>query len=87
MKRVSKSTTVNRDHDSKPQGLQRLEWRMFVEPEVAQERLNICWACPNLNSIRVCKKCWCLMPIKTKLAVMACPEGRWKAEPNYVYKE
>ncbi len=87
MKRMEKSTTVVRNLDSKPEGLARVEWRMFVNKETAQERMNVCWACPNLNSVRVCRKCWCLMPVKTKLAAMSCPLGYWTAESNYVHTE
>jgi len=86
LKRIEKSTTVVRDRNKQPEGLREMQWRMFVDHETAQERMNVCWACPNLNSVRVCRKCWCLMPVKTKIAAMSCPLGHWPAEPNYVYK-
>ena len=45
-----------------------------------KERMEICKACPHLNSLRMCGKCGCFMPAKTKLAWASCPIGKWEAE-------
>lgn len=44
----------------------------------AEERLNICKACPELIQLTSqCKKCGCFMSIKTKLESAKCPIGKW----------
>jgi hypothetical protein len=43
-----------------------------------EKRLNICKACPELISgINQCKKCGCLMNLKTTLPHAECPLGKW----------
>jgi hypothetical protein len=50
----------------------------YVEKEVADERFKICQTCPFLiKATKQCKKCGCLMELKTKLAHAACPIGKW----------
>ena len=53
---------------------------MFVEQEIADERLKICKNCPQLSTASICKICNCVMPIKTKLAFAACPLNLWSAQ-------
>lgn len=53
---------------------------MFVEQEIADERLKICKNCPQLSTASICKICNCIMPIKTKLAYAACPLNLWSAQ-------
>lgn len=49
-----------------------------VSDEVQQERLEICKACPELIKLTSqCKKCGCIMNLKTKLKEAACPIGKW----------
>jgi phage regulator Rha-like protein len=49
-----------------------------VANEVSDQRLNICKSCPELiKTINQCKKCGCLMNIKTKIATAECPLGKW----------
>jgi hypothetical protein len=46
--------------------------------EKAEERFNICKACPELVKItKQCKKCGCFMAAKTKLENAVCPLGKW----------
>lgn len=41
-------------------------------------RMDICNACPELIDLtKQCKKCGCIMPLKTKLKAAACPIGKW----------
>jgi hypothetical protein len=49
-----------------------------LSDEKAEERYSICKACPELIKLtKQCKKCGCLMSAKTKLALAACPIGKW----------
>lgn len=58
-------------------------WHMLTdEPraseEKAQERMSICLSCPELIKItHQCKKCGCIMNLKTKLENATCPIGKW----------
>jgi hypothetical protein len=45
---------------------------------VATIRYEICQACPELIQLtKQCKKCGCLMHLKTKLEKATCPLGKW----------
>jgi hypothetical protein len=51
------------------------EW---ADEEVAKERFSICKGCPELIKLTSqCKKCGCLMKVKTKLEKAVCPLGKW----------
>ena len=59
-------------------------WDLFnkkiqrVTEEIANERFEICKACPQLIKLtNQCKKCGCLMHAKTKLPNASCPIGKW----------
>ena len=48
--------------------------------EIAEQRFDVCKACPELIRItKQCKKCGCFMNLKVKLAAAACPIGKWEA--------
>ena len=50
----------------------------FVPEDVMQSRLDICKACPELIKLtNQCKKCGCLMHLKTKVPHATCPLGKW----------
>lgn len=50
----------------------------FVSKEVAQERYDICKACPELiKATKQCTKCGCFMKAKVKLAKAECPIHKW----------
>ena len=51
----------------------------LVPDHIAEERMNICKACPNLTEWNRCSECGCFMTLKTKLAVASCPlpEKKW----------
>lgn len=68
-------------------------WDLFnknlgrVETEVAEERFNICKACPQLiQATNQCKECGCLMHMKTKLPNAECPLNKW-GQVRISYKE
>lgn len=69
-------------------------FEIFVKKEVAEARLAVCEACPNYNTpIQfMCGRCACIMPMKTKLAMVNCPEDRWahiavEIDPSSVHEE
>ena len=46
--------------------------------EVKQERLLICKKCPEYVELTsMCKKCGCIMELKTRLENVVCPIGKW----------
>jgi hypothetical protein len=46
--------------------------------ELASSRFEICNSCPEFIKLTTqCKKCGCLMSIKTKLELAVCPIGKW----------
>ena len=48
------------------------------DPKIAENRLEICKACPELIQLTTqCKKCGCFMAAKTKLKGAECPLGKW----------
>lgn len=50
----------------------------YVNEDVAEERLTICKACPELiQPSTICKKCGCFMNFKVKLARATCPLKKW----------
>jgi len=50
----------------------------WADEEKSKERFSICTACPELIKLTSqCKKCGCIMSIKTKLEAAKCPIGKW----------
>jgi hypothetical protein len=48
-------------------------------------RMTICNACPHLlNITKQCKKCGCIMPLKTKLNLAECPIQKWEKNKNLI---
>ena len=55
-----------------------LSSEMRTTYESASDRLKICLECPELiQATKQCKKCGCLMTLKTKLSNAVCPLGKW----------
>jgi hypothetical protein len=49
-----------------------------LEASISEERLQICRGCEHFISLTSqCKKCGCLMNLKTKLPNAYCPIGQW----------
>lgn len=49
-----------------------------VDEQAAQERMDVCLACPELIGLtKQCKQCGCLMVGKVKLRDAVCPIGKW----------
>jgi hypothetical protein len=52
-----------------------------VLPEIREKRLSICKECPEfIKATSQCKKCGCIMLLKTKLPHASCPIGKWGEE-------
>jgi hypothetical protein len=50
----------------------------YASDELADSRLSICKTCPEFIKLTTqCKKCGCLMSIKTKLEAAKCPINKW----------
>ena len=48
-------------------------------------RMSICNNCPHLIDItKQCKKCGCVMPLKSKLLAATCPIGKWESPKNLI---
>jgi hypothetical protein len=46
--------------------------------ELSEQRFSICKGCPEFMQLTSqCKKCGCVMSIKTKLEAAKCPMGKW----------
>lgn len=48
-----------------------------VSKEIKKERFDICKSCPEY-SLGICKKCGCVMALKTMLAEAKCPIHKWE---------
>lgn len=47
-----------------------------VDEETQKQRLGICASCEH-NRLSVCKKCGCILRLKTQWAGTKCPVGKW----------
>ena len=71
------------DRDARPLDLFNKDLR--VSDEIAEERFNICKACPNLIPVtNQCSICKCFMSQKVKLSNASCPIGKWGKVENKV---
>lgn len=51
---------------------------MHAEEEVSNARMSICKSCPELIKLTSqCKKCGCIMKLKTKILAAQCPLQKW----------
>jgi hypothetical protein len=49
-----------------------------VEQDIAEDRMDVCRSCEHfLKMTGQCKKCGCIMAIKSKLPNATCPIGKW----------
>lgn len=50
----------------------------YASDAIAEQRYSICKACPEFISLSTqCKKCGCVMKLKTKLISARCPIEKW----------
>ena len=51
-----------------------------VSYDISSSRMTICKQCPEfIKAIKQCKKCGCIMNIKTKLPHAFCPLKKWNS--------
>ena len=44
-----------------------------------KERMNICKMCDKfINLTKQCGDCFCFLPIKARVKIATCPQGKWK---------
>ena len=55
----------------------------LLTKQQAQERYNLCKTCEYLSSMKVCTKCNCFAPVKTKFSGQSCPIGLWDVWENH----
>jgi hypothetical protein len=49
-----------------------------VDEDTRASRMKLCQECPELIQLtKQCKKCGCIMHLKTKLPNATCPLGKW----------
>jgi len=49
-----------------------------VPKHIAEKRLNVCKMCDEYIAFTsMCRKCGCILPLKTKLLNEKCPLGKW----------
>mgnify|MGYP007005598419 CR=1 FL=1 len=55
-----------------------LKEKVVVSEEEAARRFAVCLTCPFFHpKAETCKKCGCLMRLKTRLAKATCPYEKW----------
>jgi len=53
----------------------------YVSDDIAKQRYDLCKSCPEFIKLTAqCKKCGCLMKIKTTMSMAFCPIGKWGIE-------
>lgn len=54
----------------------------LVSDQLYDERMSICNGCENLNSVKLCTECKCIMPVKAKFAHFYCPIKKWDRDTS-----
>jgi len=50
----------------------------FASNELQKQRYSVCRSCPEFIDLTTqCKKCGCIMKLKTKLSAAQCPINKW----------
>lgn len=47
------------------------------ELELHQKRMQICDSCEYKSDLGVCKKCFCVLAVKTRVKQFHCPLDKW----------
>lgn len=50
---------------------------VLANEQLQTERYNICKTCDSLTTLKTCRECGCIMPLKVKLATARCPLEKW----------
>lgn len=51
----------------------------FSSSEVIKQRMDVCNACPELTSLKLCRDCGCIIPAKVRLKAASCPQYKWES--------
>ena len=62
----------------------RLKNVLIHDQDIIDKRWAICQGCEFFTKSHQCTKCGCFMRIKTKVATVACPMGKWDKEYNFI---
>lgn len=54
----------------------RVSLPFLADQKIQKERIDICYKCPEYSH-GACKKCGCIMMVKSRLAAEKCPLGKW----------
>lgn len=49
----------------------------FADNEVQQTRYDLCKSCSSFTSLKTCRECGCIMPLKIKITDSVCPLSKW----------
>jgi hypothetical protein len=49
----------------------------LANQELQQQRYEICKTCDSFTSLKTCKECGCIMPLKIKITNSECPLKKW----------
>ena len=62
----------------------RLKNVMLHDQDIIDKRWDICKGCEFLTDNNKCQKCGCFMKVKTRVATVACPIGKWDKEYDFI---
>ena len=63
---------------------ERMKNVMIHDQDVIDKRWDICKGCEFLTDNNRCEKCGCFMKIKSRIATVACPIGKWDKEYDFI---
>ena len=63
---------------------ERVKAVMLHDQDIIDKRWAICEGCEFLDKNNRCEKCGCFMKVKTRVATVACPIGKWDKEYNFI---
>lgn len=50
---------------------------LFANTELQEHRYKTCQSCIAFTSLKTCRECGCIMPLKIKLVAASCPLAKW----------
>jgi len=58
--------------------VKNLKDKILVDEETHKQRVDTCLSCEHYSKdMMVCKECWCVVPLKTKVKDFHCPLNKW----------
>ena len=62
----------------------RVKSVLIHDQDIINKRWTICEGCEFLRENNTCEKCGCFMKIKSRIATVACPIGKWDKEYDFM---